>query len=351
MALGAVVLLSASICSATTLVFPPGLIPLWSGWKLISDAGTTYPSSGPFLTNTGCSVAYYNESHPLYIAAQRASDNTIWINSTLTDPNNQVWEGWHKVPGTAITGVTPGLDYYYDGSNLFLDVVATGIHGGFDMTVYINSMNVKTHVWTGWTPIPGSLLTNLGVSAYGRRLYARGSFGNGIVAGGVYENTFYNSWSGWKLIGGGMTAKCEPCAFVSDSDILVYASRTSDGQVCWNNNNSFWYTGLYPAVTDSKVAGPLPEAGATNDPYYMAFLKGMTNHQVYGLRNNELQLIPGNKLTDSGLESRTILRSSQSTNVTKTDHYRHFLFVKDMADHRLYFNYFDTTVTSPVIIY
>ena len=231
------------------------------------------------------------------------------------------------------------------------------------MAVYINSLNFTTNKWTGWTPVPGSLLTTTGVSVMGRHLYAKGSYGSGIVVGGVYENIFYGGWSGWHLIPGGMTTKSALCACYSlHGDIRVFASRTADGRLCWSDNSgdgpfdpsavsSFWYTQLYQALTDARTAGPLPEAFIVRNPYYSAFLKGIGDHQVYGLRDTGLQVIPGNKLTDAGIESRSMLLSSQSNTTTRTDKYRHFLFVKDMSDQRLYFNSFETVVTSPVSIY
>ena len=103
---------------------------------------------------------------------------------------------------------------------------------------------------------------------------------------------------------------------------------------------------LHP-VTDAKVAAPLPDMP---NPIYTVFVKGIGDHQVHGLRATGLQLIGGNKLTDSGLDSCTVTAAEVDDLIhhVKTITYRNILFLKSMADKKIYFNSFTTTSTVPM---
>jgi hypothetical protein len=59
-----------------------------------------------------------------------------------------------------------------------LDIVAVGIHGGLDMSVYVKSMDLTHNISGVWVQGPG-FGTNSSVSIAGRRLVARGfSYGS-----------------------------------------------------------------------------------------------------------------------------------------------------------------------------
>src|ERR1700741_902164 len=77
-------------CFGAPIPFVPNLFPVWTGWKHIPDNGFF-----PFLTDVGCAAA--SSGGPLYVAAQRSPDHTIWLNST-SDPYLNSWDGWHQAP-------------------------------------------------------------------------------------------------------------------------------------------------------------------------------------------------------------------------------------------------------------
>jgi hypothetical protein len=306
--------------SMATLSAAPAVT--WSGtWFPVPDTGTKYHSlSGPFLTDVGCSVASYGDlSHPLFICAKRTSDQTVWLNSTSSDPALQVWDGWREVPGGVHTTYSPSVSYYYGDASLNLDVVMIGtIYGAYNGNsygMYLNSYNFGTNTWSGWTPIPG--IAAAGVSVVNRHIYAKGlNWAN--QPSPVYENVFdasSNGWKGWKQVPGGLTTKAQICAYETAGSGLsasLWASRSLDGQLYNNTPNPYtpvgwngWTTLGYQAVTDEKAAGPLPVN--FRHPDYLAFIKGVGDHQIYGLKSSGPELIPGNKLTDAGLDSCTVL--------------------------------------------
>jgi hypothetical protein len=338
---------------------PIYLFPFWSGWKQIPDSGL------PFLTDVGCAAASY-PGQALYVAAQKASDHTIWLNSTW-DPSSKPWVGWYQVKPLpngvpAKTAYSPSISYFYDVNTgaFWLDLVAVGIHGGWDMGVYIISLNLIDNQWTSWSQVPGSFGTNAGVSIKGRRLYARGfSYGGGISNGTIYY-TFYEgpNTSSWHQVNGFIT-NARPCPTLttdggtSDGVGGLYASQASDKQIYslqnvpgpLNTSINLWFPVPFQPLTDTKAAGPLPN---TPKPIYSVFVKGIGDHQVHGVRSSGLELIGGNKFTDSGIDSCTVTNwDNDLIHHLRTYTYQNMLFVKDMGDHKIYFKSFTTTSTVP----
>jgi hypothetical protein len=338
-----------TVCLAAPISIQPkpGILPIWSGWKQIPDSGF------PFLTNVGCSATSYG-SQKLYVAAQRASDNTLWLNSASGDPTTEPWDGWRPAPklpngAYAKTGYSPSISYYSDQSTgtFCVDLVAVGIHGGWDLGVYINSLDIYTGYWSGWSQVPGSFGSNTGVSILARRLCARGFLiGPGILNGGVYV-TFYQgtNTAPWHLVNG-FIANAQPCPTLTFDGVGgLYASQASDQQLYslqhlslpFNGSLDLWAPLPFQPLTDAKAAGPLPNMSTS---IFSLFVKGIGDHQVRGLRSSGLQLIPGNKLTDAGLESCAVLNPATHT-------YQNMLFVKDIGDHKIYFNSFKSVAPSP----
>jgi hypothetical protein len=364
LAIFAIAFASANACLAAPTILKIRIpiiipIPLWTGWKQIPDTGVGISTGNPFLTNVGCAVTYSKSDSQLYVAAQRANDNTIWVNSTTSlsnDPNSQPWQGWRMVDPSAKTVHTPGISFYSDpsGSFSFLDLVAVGIHGGSDQGVYINSQNLQTKNWSGWTLVPGGFATNTGVSIRNRVLYAKSS--STASNGAVYSNSAdaTGHWSGWHPFFLPVTTNTQPCPALDGGALQIYGSRTTDGQLFWLQfvPPTQYLVGMwtsieapYQALTDARAAGSLPDNSA---PMYSAFVKGIGDHQVHGLTDSGLQTIPGNKLTDSGLDSCSVLISSAVAGdlTTQTDTFRNLLFLKDMGDHKIYFNSFLSSIKS-----
>jgi hypothetical protein len=222
----AIVFSSAHPCPAAPtnpIKINPNLLPLWSGWKQIPDGAS------PFLTDRGCSVTAY-PGQRLYVAAQRSTDHSIWLNST-GDPSSKPWDGWTPVTldngAAAKSAYAPSISYFFNSNTatLYLDIVAVGIHGGWDMSVYVKSMDL-THLIPGvWVQVPG-LVTNSSVSIAGRSLVARG-FSDGSPSP-LYA-TFYDygaSTAAWGLVAGHtFAANAQPCAFLSTD------GQTSTGKI------------------------------------------------------------------------------------------------------------------------
>jgi hypothetical protein len=358
-ALATLLLMSLVAAATITTSFAYGTVVSWSGtWQAVPE--TTYKNFWPaFLTDSGCSVAApdpsftLSSSTPLCIVAKRTFDHTVWINST-SDLSQAVWVGWqpvpavwtdgNPVPGKGQTSYPPSASYYYDyGSNTYnLAVVAVGISGGADDSVYLNIFNLKTSKWTGWKSLPG-LSTDSGATVTDRRVYARRTtiFG----AASVYENDFSASspisLSGWSQVPGSFSTKVQVCAYTSGSLPALLGARYQDGQVCLNAMISpdmgyYYWSGwlpiCQPATTDAKPAGPLGP--------YSGFFKGVGDHQVHGLlgtsSNSPTELIPGNKLTDAGLDSCSVFYSSAGQKTM----YKNLLFAKGMGEQQIYFTLF-----------
>jgi hypothetical protein len=337
--LSALCLSLPGVCAAGPYDYVPKysvLLPHWSGWKSIPDIGTKNYFSGPFLTGAGCSATYLTQTNQLFVAAQRASDHTIWLNSISKNPNVWAWDGWQQLKYLSTT-LTPAIDCHYAASGtLYLDVVAVANLGASNTGVYITSRNCTTGQWSGWTAVPGQFATNTSVSIRNGHLFAKGH-----SDGAVYENVFDQpgNWSGWHPLPSALKTNTQVCAFGWEKNISLYASRAADGHLFsidysyfFNGSWGDWYPEQPLTITDAKAAGPLPE-GVDAPAYYDAFVKGIGDHQVYGLHGTALQLIPGSKLTDSGIESRSMRVSTlPQPDGTEIDNYCNLIFVRDPAD-------------------
>jgi hypothetical protein len=299
----AIVFSSSHPCLAAPtnpIVINPNLLPLWSGWKQIPDGAS------PFLTDRGCSVAAY-PGQALYVVAQRSTDHSIWLNST-GDPSSKPY-GWKPVTldngAPAKSAYAPSISYFFDSNTatLYLDIVAVGIHGGLDMSVYVKSKDLTDNLSGVWMQVPG-FGTNSSVSISGRSLVARGfSYGSPSP---LYA-TFYEgaSTAAWGLVAGHtFAANAQPCPFLStDGQIStgkggLYASLGSSNALYslmtftgpYQTSFSLWSPVAFQPLTDAKAAGPLPN---TPSPIYTAFVKGIGDHQVHGVRASGLQVIGG----------------------------------------------------------
>jgi hypothetical protein len=346
----------------------------WQGWRSIPDAGTVWHQlqGQPFLTDAGCSAVH--DGTALIVAARRAGDHTIWLNST-TDPSLAQWEGWRALPGGATTSSAPSAAVCHDGAgNRFLVVTAVGLHGTTDPGVYANVFDYRWgHGWSGWAPIPGGAATNAGPAAAVMgfapevlRVFVKG---NGTLSG-VYENDYDATtrawWPAWRPLNTGWQQNPNPgfrvsgqvCAsFVSsggEQEVLILAPQLSTNQVCYKEDN--WYFGWVPwgvlpyrAVTDAALAGPLPGPGPVwnfdGSAVYLGFGKGIGDHRVYGLRETGYQEIPGGQITDAGLFSAWFVLWTYDTPDEVITRSRNVLFAKDQALRTVRFNCFDATRT------
>jgi hypothetical protein len=330
----AATLAMSSMCFAVT----------WSNWAPIPDTGTKWHSlSGPFVTDSVCSVAAptgdASPSATLYVVARKAVDQTIWLNST--DKTQQTWDGWREIPGNAHTAYPPSVSYYGTQFGKQLDVIAVGITGGADHAVYINSYSFILQTWSGWKLVPG-LLTNSGVSIVDRHLCAK-EWLYADQPSSIYHNEYNPSsgWTGWKAIPGGLITTAQVCAYSNGPGVTVLATRSGFGQIHRVYSEGSYWTGWTPVglyFTNTKVA-------AAMDPY-QTFYNGSTDHRLYGVSAG-LEQIPGNMLTDSGLEScRMLLYSSaipKPGGTSYSEFYKNLLFAKSIGDHKLYFTSYNTT--------
>ena len=345
----------------------------WEGWRSIPDSGTVWHQlqGQPFLTDSGCSAVH--DGTALIVAARRAGDHTIWLNST-TDWSLNQWEGWRSVPGGATTAYAPSLAVCKDGAgNKFLVVTAVGLHGPTDPGVYANIYDYRPgHGWAGWVAVPGGAATNAGPAVVvedwaPQKLRV---FVNGTLSG-VYEND-YNAttktwWPAWRPLDTALGQYSNPgfrvngqvCAslvyYGGEPEVLILAPQLSTNQVCYKEDNwyfgwDFWGLLPYRAVTDAALAGPLPGpqpvwdltyGGAT----YLGFAKGIGDHRVYGLKQTGYQEIPGGEITDAGLSSTWFVLWWTETPSDWVARSRNVLFAKDQALRTVRFNYFDATQT------
>lgn len=225
-----------------------------------------------------------------------------------------------------------------------------GIKGGADDSVYLTIFNLKTHAWTAWALLTG-LSTNSGASVTETRVYARHP--TYLGAAPVYENDFGGppiSLSGWHQVPGSFSTKVQVCAYSFNSLPGLLGARMQDGQVCLNSMVSpdmglYYWTGWSPighlATTDAKPAGPLGP--------YAGFFKGVGDYLVHGLlgtsSNSPTDVIPGNKMTDAGLDSCSVFYGTWPTSTGYLTIHKNLLFAKGMGDQKIYFtSYFSTQV-------
>jgi hypothetical protein len=70
---------------------------------------------------------------------------------------------------------------------------------------------------------------------------------------------------------------------------------------------------------------------------------------VHGVRASGLQVIGGDRFTDSGLDSCTVTNwVNDYTHNLRTYTYENLLFLKDMGNHKIYYNSFTTTAKFPL---
>jgi hypothetical protein len=311
----------------------------WTSWSTIPDTGTKFNSlSGPFVTDSVCSVCALpvtNTSSKLYVVAERTSDQTIWLNST--DGTQQTWDGWREVQGNVHTAYPPSVSFYGTELGGQLDVIAVGINGGADHGIYINTLHLVSQTWSGWKQIPG-FLTNNGVAIVDRHLFAR-EWLYGNPASAIYQNDYNQTsgWTGWKPVPGGLKTTAQTCAYPDHAGLTLLSVGPGWGQIYRNHTDfSQWFgwTPLGSYFTNVKVGGPM-------DPY-AAFYNAASTHLIFGVTITGSVPIPGNLLTDSGLESCSFLvAETEFTAPNRTtyyyDTYKTLLFAKGLVDHRLYF--------------
>ena len=138
---------------------------------------------------------------------------------------------------------------------------------------------------------------------------------------------------------GSFATGVQVCTNTSDSLPGLLGARYPDGQVCLNKMVSpdigiddwtGWLPICKPAITDAKPAGPLGP--------YTGFFKGKGDHQIHGLlgaaSNAPTEGIPGNKLTDAGLDSCSVQYLVLPSSVGQAIMYKNLLFAKGMGDQK-----------------
>ncbi len=139
-----------------------------------------------------------------------------------------------------------------------------------------------------------------------------------------------------------LTTTAQACAYRNGPGVSLLASRYGWGQINLNSTEATYWQGWTPLglyFTNTKVGGPM-------DPYHAFYT---ANHRIYGV-NSGSQAIPGNMLTDSGLESCSMLVASSATpqpgGTSYYESYKNLLFAKSIGDHKLYFTSYNTTYSS-----
>jgi hypothetical protein len=115
----------------------------WSGWSEVPGHGLTL--SGPTTAiSTASGVTFLN----LFV---RGTNNHLFVNRTS---NGTMWSGWSEVPGHGLTPSAPAATTLFlsAGNTLYLFVRGT------DNKLYVNTFANGT-TWSGWSQVPGNMLT------------------------------------------------------------------------------------------------------------------------------------------------------------------------------------------------
>jgi len=243
-------------------------------------------------TDAAPAVEFFNGR--LYVAVKGFGSNTIWLNSM--DTGTFVWSGWELQPGS--TPRSPSLAA--SSSRLYLAVRGT------NNRIYWRRMD-SAGSWTSWTACPtGSTDSAPAIAYFNNWLDAavKGFGSNNIYLNSLNPTTLL--WVGWSLEPG---ATPSSPALASSSSYLYMAVRGGDNRIYWRRitTGGSW-SSWTPVPTGSTNAAPA--IAFFNNRLYAA-VKGNGNTGIYlNSMDPSTLLWSGWSLQPGGSSSPTALTAS-----------------------------------------
>ena len=247
------------------------------------------------FTDDSPAMAYFNSR--LYAAVKARGGTSIYLNSM--NLNTQTWSGWTAQPGstpnsTALTASS---------SHLYLVV------RGSDNRIYWRRMTTGS-VWTNWQAVPtGSADATPAAAFFNNHLYlsVKGYHTTGIYVCSMDAGTLV--WSGWTAVSGATISRP---ALAASSSYLYITVRGSDNHVYWRRMTT---AGAWSASWISIPSGTIDTAPSTTflSGHLYVGVKGYGSTSIYEDNMSEISLTWSGWVKQTGSTSKTPALTAYST--------------------------------------